>query len=172
MDKELLQKLVLERLSAREIGLQTGLSKTTIRYWIQKYSLTSPTPIGSKYCPRCRTNKATSEFYARREKEGNSTYCIQCTSEDTLERARKNKALAIEYKGGKCVGESCGYNRYFGALEFHHLDSEEKEFGISGSRLRAFNEKIKKELDKCILVCSNCHREIHGGMRDNNGMMI
>lgn len=68
------------------------------------------------------------------------------------------KEKLVEYKGGKC--EICGYNKCINALEFHHLDPSEKDFGISNGNAIAF-EKAKKEVDKCILVCANCHREIH-----------
>lgn len=65
----------------------------------------------------------------------------------------------MEYKGSKC--QLCDYNKYPGALEFHHLDPNEKDFNISKARLLSFNLEIKKELDKCILLCANCHREVH-----------
>ena len=72
---------------------------------------------------------------------------------------RKNlKLLAIEYKGGKCQNPECGYNKCVDALEFHHLSN--KDFSISNGNTPSW-ERIKKELDKCILVCANCHREIH-----------
>jgi predicted HNH restriction endonuclease len=77
-------------------------------------------------------------------------------------RRRKLKNLAIKYKGGRCI--FCGYSKYNGALEFHHLDTNKKDFGLSVRGLTRSWERIKKELDKCILVCSNCHKEIHGGL--------
>jgi predicted DNA-binding protein YlxM (UPF0122 family) len=77
-------------------------------------------------------------------------------------RRRKIKQMAVEYKGGKCV--KCGYNKYIGALEFHHLDPTVKDFTISNSGHCRSWEKVKDELDKCILVCSNCHAEIHAEM--------
>lgn len=71
---------------------------------------------------------------------------------------KKQKKLdLIEYKGGCC--EVCGYNKCSAALEFHHKDPKGKDFAIS-SHSYSF-EKMKKEVDKCMLVCSNCHREIH-----------
>lgn len=70
--------------------------------------------------------------------------------------------MSIAYKGGKC--QCCGYNRYVGALEFHHINSEEKDFGISAKGYTRSWERVKEELDKCILVCANCHREIHAGV--------
>ena len=68
------------------------------------------------------------------------------------------KIKAIEYKGGKC--EICGYDKCEWALDFHHLDSTKKDFGIS-QYIKLSWEKVRNELDKCIMVCANCHREIH-----------
>lgn len=76
-----------------------------------------------------------------------------------LWRKRKKREL-IEYKGGKC--EICGYNKCDRALHFHHLNPKEKDFQISGKSLNF--EKLKNEVDKCILVCSNCHCEIHDNL--------
>lgn len=72
----------------------------------------------------------------------------------------KIKEKAVQYKGGKC--SICGYNKCNHALDFHHLNPQEKEFIISGGT-RSF-EFMKLELDKCILVCKNCHSEIHSGL--------
>jgi len=58
----------------------------------------------------------------------------------------------------------CGYDRCSGALDFHHIDPKEKEFGLSVKRLTRSWEKMKKELDKCVLICANCHREVHAGI--------
>ncbi len=71
---------------------------------------------------------------------------------------KKVKERLVEYKGGKC--EICGYDKCIDALEFHHLDPKEKDFTLSSSNVLSF-DRMKKEVDKCILVCANCHREIH-----------
>src|SRR3989344_3716406 len=76
-------------------------------------------------------------------------------------RRKKLREQAIEYKGGQCM--TCGYKKYSGALDFHHIDKN-KEFGISKDGITRSWERIRKELDKCILVCSNCHREIHANI--------
>ncbi len=75
-------------------------------------------------------------------------------------RRQKIKLMAIDYKGGKC--QLCGYNKYPGALDLHHIDS--KSFGISHKGYARSWERTRMELDKCILVCANCHREIEAGI--------
>ncbi len=74
-------------------------------------------------------------------------------------RRKKVRQMAIEYKGGKC--QTCGYSKCIEALEFHHADSSEKDFSISEKGYTRSWKRVREELDKCILVCANCHREIH-----------
>ncbi len=77
-----------------------------------------------------------------------------------VQKRRKNvREMAIKYKGAKC--SKCGYNKCSEALEFHHVNSNGKDFGISDKGYTRSWDKIKEELDKCILLCANCHREIH-----------
>ncbi|MCB9810845.1 MAG: hypothetical protein H6779_00910 [Candidatus Nomurabacteria bacterium] len=78
------------------------------------------------------------------------------------DRRRKLKEMAIEYGGGKC--QICGYKKCKRALSFHHKDANKKDFGLSAKGLTRSWNKIKKELDKCILVCANCHMELHDGI--------
>lgn len=75
------------------------------------------------------------------------------------ELRRKVKLQAVEYKGGKC--EKCGYDKCPGAMIFHHPDPNQKDFGISAGGNYRNLEKIKPELDKCILLCCRCHAEVH-----------
>jgi hypothetical protein len=71
------------------------------------------------------------------------------------------KEDAVKAKGGKCV--VCGYHKYIGALDLHHIKGK-KEFTIGSTGYTYSKEKIRLELEKCILVCSNCHREIEAGI--------
>lgn len=75
-------------------------------------------------------------------------------------RRRILRERSVSYKGGEC--EICGYNKCLSALEFHHPDPMTKEFNIS-DRVTTF-EDIQAELDKCHLLCANCHREVHDGL--------
>jgi hypothetical protein len=79
-------------------------------------------------------------------------------------RRKRLKQLAVESKGGKC--EVCGYFRCISALDFHHLDESKKSFSLGTRGLTRSWTKIEEEIQKCILVCSNCHREIHAGLVD------
>ena len=90
--------------------------------------------------------------------------CKKCRVEAVQKRREKIKEMAIQYKGGKCC--ICGYSKYQGVLEFHHLNPNEKDFGIGSKGYTRSWEEVKTELDKCILVCSNCHREIHAGLHN------
>jgi hypothetical protein len=73
---------------------------------------------------------------------------------------KRTKIKSIEYKGGGCI--RCGYSRYVGCLHFHHIDPTQKDFGISG--ISKAWDTIRAELDKCVLLCSICHSELHGGL--------
>ncbi len=77
-------------------------------------------------------------------------------------RRKLIRKMSVEYKGNKCV--ICGYNKCDRALEFHHLNPNEKDFGISAKGYTRSWEKVKNELDKCMMLCANCHREIHEGI--------
>jgi len=90
---------------------------------------------------------------------GSRVRCKKCAVESVQKRRLKVKKMAVDYKGGNC--QKCGYDKCIDALEFHHLDPSQKEFSPSTKGHCKSWDSIKKELDKCLLVCSNCHREIH-----------
>ena len=121
--------------------------------------------LHNKFCNYCKTTKPVSEFYQKKGKEVKKktrylSYCKPCTNAQRLVRHQEFKKKCVEYKGGEC--EICGYSKYIGALEFHHKDRTKKDLQISKVRGKTFNDKIKEELDKCQLLCANCHREAHG----------
>ena len=77
-------------------------------------------------------------------------------------RRKKIREMALQYLGNKCI--LCGYNKCGAASDFHHLDQKNKKFGLSQEGLTRSWEKTKQELTKYMLVCANCHREIHAGI--------
>jgi predicted HNH restriction endonuclease len=88
------------------------------------------------------------------EKSAFNQYCTQ--------RWRQRKLDAVKYKGGKC--EKCGYDKYPDVLEFHHHDPTQKE--AAWNKMRLWNwKKVMAELDKCSILCANCHREVHVELR-------
>lgn len=110
-----------------------------------------------KYC----SNNCKSKDYYLNHKSNNAL-------SQTI-RYAKRKLDLINIKGGKC--EICGYSNNLSALEFHHLDSKEKLFNIDGRNIsnKKFGELIN-EANKCILLCSNCHKEIHHDMYEINSI--
>ncbi len=81
--------------------------------------------------------------------------------ETVKRRRRKLKEMAVKYKGGKC--QICGYDKCQESLVFHHLDPKQKDFNLSARGLTRSWTRIKKELDKCVLLCVKCHCEVHAG---------
>lgn len=103
------------------------------------------------------------EWY-QKQKENNLPHLKerqQKNNKQKDERARQKKVKYILLKGGVCT--SCRY-KYDGtnaaAFDFHHINSNEKEYSPA-QILKYSEEKIQNELNKCILVCANCHRLIH-----------
>lgn len=165
IEKNILEEFVNNGWSARKISKRLGKGLTTVRYWLNKHDIIKEKQTkeweksGEKCCPNCKETKKIHEFYKRRNDSAPSTYCIICTKLQTTNRMRKFKEKCVEYKGGKC--DICGYDKYVGALEFHHENQKEKDFEISKLKSWTFDERIIKELDKCVILCSNCHKETH-----------
>lgn len=117
-----------------------------------------------KQCGKCKQVKVLTEFYFRNGRRGKepASYCKNCQNSAVTERRQKLKKQCVEYLGGKC--SLCGYNKYHGALDFHHKDPTQKDFNFAKFRRYKFTQVLKQELDKCILLCANCHREVHGNI--------
>jgi hypothetical protein len=172
MDRETLAFLIEEGLSTNQIASKFNKSQTTIRYWLNKYNLKtkyksfkniSPEEKIDKdkqYCDICKIKLTDENAYLKKGKnrEVFHNQCKECYSQYLFKRRSNFKKKQVEYGGNKC--KRCGYNKNLTALEFHHLDPNIKEFNPSSSISRSWN-LVKEELDKCILLCSNCHREEH-----------
>jgi DNA-directed RNA polymerase subunit RPC12/RpoP len=92
-----------------------------------------------------------------RQKGHTKTKCNNCSVND---RRIDIKLRALAYKGGKCA--ICGYSKCVRALNFHHVGGN-KDFGVAANHCRKWDD-VKVELDKCVLLCSNCHMEVHEGL--------
>jgi hypothetical protein len=121
----------------------------------QHYAALAPT----NECPKCH----------KMFKRGWQRHVAQC--DPTRTRSSKNvshwrqvaKAKLVALFGGQCV--ACGYDRCIRNLSFHHRDAATKEFGISGAVNGNWNVMLA-EAKKCVLLCANCHGEVHAGLRD------
>ena len=109
-----------------------------------------------KTCTKCNQTKELNDFYKKPNRS--YSYCKECFNSYCINRWKERKKKAVEYKGSKCL--SCGYNKYPDVLEFHHRDAKEKEFDWKKLRQMSW-DKVTKELDKCDMLCANCHREKH-----------
>lgn len=96
-----------------------------------------------KLCDKCRDSGIKGYSYVRKSRKFNK------------------ERLAEEIGKSKC--KRCGYNTSIEALEFHHLDDTTKNFTISSNMNKAY-ESLLKEAKKCIVLCANCHRELHAGV--------
>src|SRR4051794_12141649 len=109
-----------------------------------------------KTCVRCRLSKPLSEFYRKPRKSGGVTaYCKPCFNTYTTERFRRRKREAVAYLGGCCA--DCGGIFPYYIYDFHHRDPAQKDFQFTVLRRRSW-DAITRELDKCVLLCANCHR--------------
>ena len=75
---------------------------------------------------------------------------------------RRTKERLVQEAGGACA--ICGYDRYVGALEFHHLDPRQKAFGLSMHGITRSLADLRAEAAKCVLLCGNCHAEVERGI--------
>jgi hypothetical protein len=168
MEKDYLDNLVSQGLTSYQIADHLGIGQTAARYWIKKHGLRllgkpggqRRQPDAAFYCAGCSQQKEPSDFYY--QKNVRHTYCKDCHNTRTVTRQRDFKAACLDYKGGSC--EACGYDTCAAALEFHHRDPKEKDFDLSRRKLKRFDDTVRAELDKCLLLCCRCHREAHAGL--------
>lgn len=176
VDRETLEPLVEAGLTVAQIGERIGRSSGATRHWLKKHGLKTTSRRGPKpMVPREAVDAAVSA--GRRSVEGTCRHhgpsvfviepsgrvrCRQCRMQRVADRRRKNKWTLAEEAGGKCV--RCGYDTFIGALHFHHLDREEKSFGLAQNGRTMGLDALREEAKKCVLLCANCHSEVeHGG---------
>ena len=167
-------ELINEGLSIRKIAEKLNISFSSAKYWINKYELKtnynphnkSTTDANTKKCPKCSLILDKKHFYTT--KNAIQGYCKSCSNILAVEKGIERKIWAIGYKGGKCIDCHTQYpNKPYVIFDFHHLNPDEKEMQWEKIRL-ASEKRMIEELDKCVLLCSNCHRirehEIQKGM--------
>jgi hypothetical protein len=105
------------------------------------------------WCRECKTKRENEWYLQNKEKRKKQVY----------DRITANKQKAVDYLGGKCT--DCNGVFHPSVYDFHHLDPNTKEKELSKARYSSW-ENYKTELDKCVLLCANCHRLRHHG--ENN----
>jgi hypothetical protein len=159
MDKKILKKQIKKGLSTRQIGKSLNKSQSSIKHWLNKYNLKTIQSFEKPHlCEDCGEDDPQN-FYSRQKQK-----CKKCHNKRTAQDGKNKRIKGIELLGGSC--QVCGYNKCSSALEFHHIDPTIKDVNYSTMRGWTFS-RIKKELDNCILLCANCHREEHERLRQN-----
>jgi transposase len=171
LTREQLTPLVEAGMSIAEIALALGRGKAGIRHWLDKFGLKTHWRTAARLragereareagltravvsCPHHRPTEHILEprGYYR---------CGACRQQAVIRRRRKAKAILVREAGGRC--QLCGYDRSQAALQFHHLDPAAKEFGVARRGARGI-DRLRAEIQKCILLCSNCHAEVENG---------
>jgi transposase len=166
VDRDALSDLVAEGLTIEQIGANLGIGSASVRHWLQKYGLRTvrarrqaPTAGEREVIRECRRHGWTAFVMAG---TGKRLRCTRCRTEHVSTRRRKVKAILVAEAGGCC--QLCGYDRYPGALQFHHRDPSEKAFGLATQGVARSLSRARDEVRKCILLCANCHAEVEGGI--------
>lgn len=108
-------------------------------------------------CSSCGIEKNESEFYKKTASRRQSM-CKPCFNTYCMNRWTQRKKDAVKAKGGKCFDCEKVFPYY--VYDFHHLNPEAKEFDWNKMKLVS-KAKLEIELEKCVLLCSNCHRTRH-----------
>lgn len=108
-----------------------------------------------KTCPICGNT-----FFPKTSMAHQRTCCYSCMPDGIQLTRGMFLAKIKEARGGKCI--RCGYDKCIKALEFHHIDPSKKDFTISNDHFKLLD--AVKESQKCILICSNCHKELHDNL--------
>jgi transposase len=166
IDRAGLEALARRGATVDELAEAFDRNPSTVRYWLKRYDtisvgLRGPRPrhaSGARFATfNCRRHGST-EFVL----EGRGYYrCKRCRSAAVAKRRRTIKRQLVEEAGGACA--LCGYSRWIGALQFHHVESHSKEFHLAQGGYSRSIARSRVEMRKCVLLCANCHSEVEGG---------
>ncbi|HEX8974870.1 MAG TPA: helix-turn-helix domain-containing protein [Solirubrobacteraceae bacterium] len=170
IDRDELTAAVVSGLSIAGLAASFDCSKATVRHWLGRYGLRTKAAEKASTSREARAAGLLSVKMNCAEHgdcdfilEGRGYYrCKQCRQERVTRRRRKVKALLVAEAGGACC--LCGYKRHVGALEFHHVNPSEKRLAIAARGVGLSLPTARAEARKCVLVCSNCHAELEGGV--------
>jgi transposase-like protein len=166
-DRAAVQRLVEEGLTVQQMAEHLGIGATTVRYWLRRYQLRTARArpaAGARVDHQVVIRECRRHGYTAWARTGNGGRyrCKQCRTAAVTARRRRVKRILVEEAGGRCV--LCGYDRFAGALQFHHVDRASKAFALSVQGVARSLEKARAEAAKCVLMCANCHAEVEGGV--------
>jgi transposase-like protein len=163
--RERLGELIEEGLTTREIAARVDRSQTTVRHWLREYGLRvlrarEPKVQDVREVQRwCATHGVTTFV---RYGPDDHLRCRLCRRQRVTKRRRRVKEILVAEAGGAC--RLCGYDRSVAALHFHHIDPEQKSFGLALRGVARSLERCRAEARKCVLLCANCHAEVEAGL--------
>jgi transposase-like protein len=163
VDKEALARLAERGATVKEMAEALDRNASTIRYWLRRYEIQTMSRRD-----RCEGGPRFATFRCRRHGEtqfvleGRGYYrCKRCRSGAVSRRRRTVKRQLVAEAGGACA--VCGYSRWPGALQFHHVESKAKKFHLAQGGYSRSIARSRAEMEKCVLLCANCHAEVEGG---------
>jgi len=173
ISREKLEALLGRDMTTRQIAEELGRSQTTVNYWLRRHGLSGRRGHGRRAAALAAVEdgSCTFEYECRRHgitnfyvfKDGRSR-CGKCNSAAVQRRREATKETLVQERGGRCA--LCGYRRYIGALQFHHVNPREKKFGISTGGITRAIARAREEAAKCVLLCANCHAEVEAGVSE------
>ncbi len=174
IDRQTLEDAVEDGWTLNEMSEAVDRDISTVRYWLKQYGL-KPTGgarrreareakrLGLRHIERRCGRHGRTKFVL----EARGSYrCMKCRGEDVSAWRRRAKRLLVEEAGGRC--QICGYDRYIGALQFHHLDPSTKSFSLSMRGCTRSIGELRAEAAKCQLLCANCHAEVEHGCAETS----
>jgi hypothetical protein len=170
LSREVLEPLVAAGETQRSIAEALGVSAAAVRYWLQRHELRTvrrhrrhdvPPEQPDRLELECLRHGRT--MFVKRPGGDGHYRCLRCRSEQVSKQRRRLKLILVEEAGGRC--QLCGYDRWPGALHFHHQEPGEKAFALSQEGSYRSLERARAEARKCTLLCANCHAEVEGGFR-------
>jgi hypothetical protein len=168
--REELEPLVESGLTLREMADHLSRSISTVRYWLGRHGLKTKRRHANRDKARAAREAGENRFIGQCRHHDETVFlvfsdgsskCARCNSEHVSNRRRRKKEALVREFGGRCM--ICGYDRYIGALQFHHVDPESKTFGIAQKGVTISLDRSREEAIKCALLCANCHAEVEGG---------
>jgi hypothetical protein len=170
VDPTHLRGLIEGGASIHGAAAELGVAYSTVRYWIGRLGLETE---GMRRRRQTAANGGAAPIELDCPHHGRTAFhlrpdggrrCSLCRSEAVTRWRRTVKVRLVERAGGAC--QVCGYDRYLGALQFHHLHPASKRFSLSRAGVTRSFAEAAREADGCVLLCANCHAEIEGGVAE------